>query len=172
MPFSSQALEQKDWPTYLSASRTIPQQHTDTSRSGWHPHPSVLYSLSPISVFPLPVSILLLWSQLSPISRAHRSQINLFDSQIFNPDVKCIAWEVGGTAKTDKKGRVWKGPRGAESMPGIWSYWSSGFTVGGGGGWGVKGHQAGSSTKAGQNEAGCQHPWITVEIICLCSIIE
>lgn len=119
MPFSSQALEQKDWPTYLSASRSALSQHTDTSRSGWHPHPSVLYSLSPISVFPLPVSILLLWSQLSPISRAHRSQINLFDSQIFNPDLKCIAWEVGGTAKTlTKKVGFEKDPVVLKACPG------------------------------------------------------
>lgn len=161
--FPSQALEQKDWPTYLSASRSTLSQHTDTSRSGWHLHPSVLHSLSPISVFPLPVSILLLRSQLSPISRAHRSQINLFDSQIFNPDVKCIAREVGGTAKTltqkvwfEKHPAVLKACLGYEAVEAVDLQW-------------VKGHQAGRKKwrkyEVGQNEPGYQCLWITTDLL-------
>lgn len=63
-----------------------------------------LFPLSHSCCFPLPVSILPLGSKLSPISRAHRSQIHLFDSEMY-----CT------------RGRGYsEGPCGAESVPGIW----------------------------------------------------
>lgn len=131
----------------------------DMSRSGWHPHPSVLYP-SPICVgFCFLCPFFLSEASWAPLAAST-------EARSISLTVKCIAQEVGGTVKTqtkkvglEKDPVVLKACLGYEAVEAVDLQW----------GWRLRGQRSAGrrqywgKCKAGQNEPSCQHPWITAD---------